>query len=204
MNDDGVVDEALSNAEQLEPELQEYARQFSANRRSAGLLLEGLTERQLTWHDGAGTWSIIDCLNHLATTANESLPRIRSAITDARSRGLLSTGPFRHPIAGNILIRLMDAPPRIRFKAPKAYRPTRNLSVSETLAAYFLVQEELPRVLKDANGLDLARVRVTNPVISWWKLSLGQEFAFDAAHERRHLWQASQVRTKLLTTGVAA
>jgi hypothetical protein len=153
-------------------------------------LLEGLTERQLAWHEDVGSWSMVDCLNHLAVTANTSLPRIRIAIVDARGRGWLGTGPFRHPIAGNVLIRLMDAPPRLRFKAPKAYRPTRNQSVPETLTAFFLAHDELARVLRDANGLDLARVRVvTNPVTNWFKMSLGQEFAIGAAHARRHLWQ---------------
>ena len=204
MNEDAALDQAPSNLEQLEPELQGYDRQFSAIREGAEQLLDGLTERQLAWHEGVGAWSIVDCLNHLAVTGNESLSRIRSAIVDARSHGLLGTGPFRHTIAGNVLIRLMDAPPRLRFKAPKAYRPLRDVSVSEILATFFLLQDELARVLRDANGLDLARVKVTNPVTNWFKMSLGQEFAFTAAHERRHLWQASRVRTKLSSTGVAA
>ena len=33
---------------------------------------------------------------------------------------------------------------------------------------------------------------------------VGQEFAFTAAHERRHLWQAWRVRKKLLSIGIAA
>jgi hypothetical protein len=32
---------------------------------------------------------------------------------------------------------------------------------------------------------------------NWFRMSLGQEFALTAAHERRHLWQASRVREKI-------
>ena len=49
----------------------------------------------------------------------------------------------------------------------------------------------------EANGIDLAAVKVDNPVSRWFKLSLGQELAFTAAHERRHLAQASRVRGRI-------
>jgi len=61
---------------------------------------------------------------------------MRSAIAKARAQGLVSAGPFRHPLAGKLLIRMMDAPPRIRFRVPRAYRPTPNLPVSEVLPAF--------------------------------------------------------------------
>src|SRR6185295_4764971 len=100
----------------------------------------------------AGTWSIADCLNHLAVTGNQSLPRIRRAIVEARSRGLLGRGPFRHGKIGNLFIRLMDAPPRIKFKVPKPYRPSPDLSVSEIVAGFFLLQQEMIRALEEADG----------------------------------------------------
>jgi hypothetical protein len=62
----------------------------------------------------------------------------------------------------------------------------------------------LKLVLEEANGVDLARVKVSNPVSNWFKLSLGQELALTAAHERRHLWQASRVRKRIISSDVAA
>jgi hypothetical protein len=37
-------------------------------------------------------------------------------------------------------------------------------------------------------------LRVNNAVSRWFRLSLGQELAFNIAHERRHLWQAEKVK----------
>ena len=186
--------------EQLSAELQEYDYQFAALGREAEALLDGLSTRQLEWRRNVGSWSIGDCLNHLAVTGDHSLSNIRSAMAAARTRGWLGAGPFRHPIAGNLLIILMDAPPRIRFKVPKAYRPMEDASMDDILAAFWRVQTELTRALREANGIDLARVKVANPVTGWFKLTLGQEFALTAAHERRHLWQARRVRQELLST----
>jgi hypothetical protein len=47
--------------------------------------------------------------------------------------------------------------------------------------------------LRRANGLDLARARVTSPVSKWLRFSLGTLFAVIAAHERRHLCQARRI-----------
>jgi hypothetical protein len=46
----------------------------------------------------------------------------------------------------------------------------------------------------DAEGLDLARVKVPTPISRLLKLSLGMTLAQAAAHERRHLEQARRVR----------
>lgn len=94
----------------------------------------------------------------------------------------------------------MDAPPIIKFKVPKAYRPVPDLPAAQVVARFFQLQQELLRALDEANGMDLGRVKVANPVTSWFKLSLGQEFALTAAHERRHLWQAARVRERLSPT----
>jgi hypothetical protein len=178
-------------------ELRDYDRQFAAIRQDAGALLRDLSARQIEWRGGAGRWSIADCLNHLVVTGTQSLTHMRSAMADARTRGLLGAGPFRHPLAGRLLILLMDAPPRFRFRAPRAYRPTEGRPVADILAAFWTLQDDLGHALREADGIDLARVKVANPVSNWFKMTLGQEFAITAAHERRHLWQAWRVREKL-------
>jgi hypothetical protein len=55
-------------------------------------------------------------------------------------------------------------------------------------------QDQFLGRLKQADGLDLRRVRARSPVIAWLKYSLGISFAAYLAHQRRHLWQARQVR----------
>jgi hypothetical protein len=45
-----------------------------------------------------------------------------------------------------------------------------------------------------ADGLDLKRAVVTSPASRFFRMSLGAYLAFLAAHDRRHLWQARQVR----------
>jgi hypothetical protein len=93
----------------------------------------------------------------------------------------------------------MDAPPPIKFKAPKAYRPAPDLSASDIVNGFFALQQDFARALVEADGIDLSRVKVDNPVTRWFRLSLGQEFALTMAHERRHVWQAWRVRERFST-----
>ena len=182
----------------LVPELTGYVEQLKAIERDARRLVDGLSDVQLTWRETVTTWSVADCLNHLLVTGGHSVEAIRRALTNARSSGLVGTGPFKYGLLGNWFVRLMDAPPRIKFKAPKAYRPASELSVAEIVTGFFALQHELTRILSEADGIDLVRTKVENPVTPWFRLSLGQEFALTMAHERRHLWQAWRVRERLL------
>jgi hypothetical protein len=64
--------------------------------------------------------------------------------------------------------------------------------LDETAARFQTIQDEMMERIQRAAGLHLSAVKskLAGPL----KLTLGQYFAFAAAHERRHLWQARQVK----------
>lgn len=49
-------------------------------------------------------------------------------------------------------------------------------------------------LLDEAAGLDLNHTRFVNPFISVIRFSVGTGFQVITSHERRHLWQAANVR----------
>jgi hypothetical protein len=55
------------------------------------------------------------------------------------------------------------------------------------LESQFILQAEAAR------GLDLRRVKVSTPFSRFLRMSLGMMFAQAAAHQRRHLEQATRV-----------
>jgi hypothetical protein len=62
------------------------------------------------------------------------------------------------------------------------------------MPTFLHLQDQLALQLEQANGLHLGRVKVRAQGLVPAKLSLRVTFAWIAAHERRHLWQARQVR----------
>lgn len=178
----------------LAPELRDLSDQLEAIRRDAQALVEGLRSDQLAWRPAPGRWSIAECLEHLSRTAETMMPGIDAAIADARARGLTRRAPYRPGILERFVLKGTEPPPKAKMKAGKTLAPATDLDPAAAVARFFDFQDELARRIAASNDLDLSRIKVPSPVVSWLRYRLGFAFHFCLAHERRHLWQAWQVR----------
>jgi hypothetical protein len=192
--DDETAEAAGLRTERLEPPIRRVVESLQAVGASVCRLVRPLTGAQLNWRPSNGRWSIAECIAHLTATGNLYLPPIDGAIERGLSHGRRGREEFRPGPIGRWLIAQMEPPPRRRLPTLRRLTP-RGLERRETLLADF---DEMQRALAHrviaANGLDLQRIRMRSPLIPVLWLSLGSWFAFIAAHERRHLWQAMQVR----------
>ena len=59
------------------------------------------------------------------------------------------------------------------------------------------MRDQLAERVRRADGLDLTGNRTVSPVTRLLRMPLGAYLQFVIAHDRRHLWQARQVRTAL-------
>jgi hypothetical protein len=189
-----VVDAEGQAGESLPAELEGYRAQFEAIKRDASELVAGLSDAQFNWRPAPGVWSIAECLAHLNVTGQYFLPRIDRRLREARAAGMLSEGPFRYGLLSRVMVRGSEPPAKLKFKAPKIFQPMSEHLSAVIVPAFMTLQDQLVERLRAARGVDLRRVKVTSPVSSLVKISLGQVFPFVAAHERRHLWQARRVR----------
>ena len=177
----------------LMPEIEAFRAEFDRLSDEAVALVAPLNDEQFAWQPSPGSWSIAECIEHLNSTARLYLTNLDEGIADATRRGLYGEGPFTYNWIGRIVVGTMEPPARIRIKAPKAFHPTPQRPRNEIMAAFRAYQVQYIDRLRQANGLDLARARVSSPASKWLRLSLGSGFALMAAHERRHLWQARRV-----------
>jgi len=175
-------------------ELESYQDQLLSIRQDAGGLMAGLTDAQFNWQPEPKRWSMAGCFEHLNLSAAKLfIPRIDAAITNAREQRLESSGPFVYSAFERWCVRTNDAPARRRFKAPRPVRPAASRPVDAVRAEFLRWQDELDKRLRDADGLDLHRAKQQSPIplVKW---SLGTYFQLMLAHERRHIWQAREVR----------
>jgi len=177
----------------MTPELESYRRQFEAAGEDARDLTSGLNDSQFNWKPAPGVWSIAQCLDHL-NSAYRALSRFDRAIAGGRAGGVTGTGPFRRRLIADLYIRIMEPPVRLRLKSPKLYAPRPDQRAEEVVPPFLNLQDEFVKRLSEAEGLDLARLRMSSPVTRRLKMSLAEWFAFLAAHQRRHLWQARRAR----------
>lgn len=185
------------------PELQARWRELRETGELAAELAGDLTERQLWWRPSPERWSVGECLDHLVKTGEEYLVVLDEATAKGRAAGRTGTGPFRRTFLGRWIAGTLEPPPGSRFPAPKVIRPRRPAEpASEAgeadgespLPAFLELRSRLRERLEAADGLHLGRVRVWSPFIPLLSVDLDSAFALVAVHERRHLWQARQVR----------
>jgi hypothetical protein len=178
----------------MNAELESDSDQLLSIRQDAVGLMSGLSDAQFNWQPEPGRWSMAGCFDHLNKSAAQLFIRnIDTAIANAKMHGLKSDGPFAYSALERWAVRTNDAPAKMRFKAPKNVQPAGSLRLDDVRNEFVHWQDEIAARLRQADGLDLRRAKYAWP---FWPLkwSLGASFQLMLAHERRHIWQARQVR----------
>ncbi len=180
--------------------LDELTSQHQALRNDARALTRDLDPESATRRPKPGAWSVAECLRHLEITAEQYRPAIARAIADGGAHDLSAEGPFALSWVARRMIASIEPPPRLRVKAPKPFRPSSDSTTDppalpwpQTADDYDASKARFLDLLEQSAGLDLARLSVASPVSRLIKMRLVTAFAFLAAHDRRHLWQARQV-----------
>ncbi len=156
----------------------------------------GLTQAQFNWQPHSGRWSIGQCVAHLNITLARYLPVLDQAVSTGRSQGRLAHGPFVPSLFERWFIGSLEPPVRLRFKTPKAFAGGVDLEVGATLAQWDELHRAFAERIRAAEGLDRTRLKVRSQ-FGPMSFSLGATFSVLLAHERRHLWQAREVRTSV-------
>src|SRR5688500_10454664 len=124
--------------------------EFEAARADARALLAGVGDAAFNWRRAPGTWSMAECIDHLNLTGRKYLRALDRAIEDGRRRGLVGAGPFRYGLLEGWAVRVMDAPPMFRIKAPRAFAPAKEGRLDEALTAFVTLQDEFQERLARA------------------------------------------------------
>ena len=157
------------------------------------LVVDGLTDEDLARRPADGSWSIAECLDHLVATNRSYLRKMGRAV--AANAPQSARPRFRHTLAGGWMRRMMEPPVRRRLPAPRKFRPApERRPAAERLAEFLAVQDELIAFSRSAAELDVAKIKFSSPVTRLLRLNLWDALTIIAAHERRHLWQARNVR----------
>lgn len=182
----------------MHPDLQEMLRQLDAIKAEAHAVSAGLSESQFNWRPGEGRWSIAECLVHLNRSVTATLPAFDRAIAEGRAKGRTAEGggPARYGWFSRWMIASMEPPPKRRMKTFPIFQVPVGGShtLAKVLPEFIVTRDQLVQRIRQADGLDLTRNRTVSPVTRLLRMPLGAYLQFVIAHDRRHLWQARQVR----------
>ncbi len=157
-------------------------------------LTNTLTFEQFNWAPAPGRWSIGQCIEHLNITSERYVPVLTKAINDGRAAGRVSSAPITLGFLERWFMQSLEPPPRMKTKTPASFVAGPQLQIDATLARWASMQAALADCMRLAEGVDFRRIKVRSQ-FGPMSFSLGGTFLILLAHERRHLWQARQVRT---------
>jgi hypothetical protein len=174
----------------------ELEEALNATERDARALVAGLTEDLGRWRADPGSWSVAECLDHLATANRVYLRALQPPADRALALGRRRRRPAEAGRFGRWFVRWLEPPvkPRLKSKAPRTIRPRSSPALADAFGQFLASQEEVRAFLRKFADIDLASVRFPNPFIPGVRFSLATGLQVIAAHERRHLWQAWRVR----------
>jgi hypothetical protein len=169
---------------------------LAANERDAQTLVAGLTEAQGGWRPEPASWSIAECLDHLATANRVYLDAMTPPAARALAEGRCRRRPALPGVIGRWFIGSLEPPAQLlsRRKAPRLITPRDAPPLADAMAAFLASQAGVREFLRRYADIDLAGVRFPNPFVRGLRFSLATGLHVIAAHERRHLWQAWRVR----------
>ena len=179
-------------------QLADLRREFEAISDRARAVAARVGEERVDTRPCPDAWSVAECLRHLTMTANAYRPVWRKAMAEARHAGLTGHEPFALDVWGRAFCWFLEPPPKVRFSSPRAFRPECPRPPRRALSEFLDSQAGILQAIDQAEGLPLDRVKTTSAFGRWIRYGLWSSFCANAAHHRRHLWQAERVAGALL------
>lgn len=194
----------------LRPDLQQIVDEIDAAGRAAEALVAPLTDVQFHWQPALAqlprwgrrsqstetrAWSIAQCIDHLAVINVVYTEALAGGLEEARRRGLSGGGPITSTFFGRRFIASQEPPVRRKVRAPGKVVPRPSGSRDEIMQAYRGSHETIRAIVRRCSDVDINRATFPNPFLPLVRVRVGTGLRILTAHERRHLWQAEQVRT---------
>jgi len=153
-----------------------------------------ISDAQATWQPREGAWSIAQCLDHLSRTNIVYAGALKAALSAA---DLLAEG-FKTQIKPGWLsrhfLRAIEPPPKGKISAPKKIHPAQRPDKGKALESFLRSQNDVREVVATSAKFNVNRIRFRNPFVRSIRFTVGTGLLIISAHDRRHLWQAEQVR----------
>ena len=176
-------------SEQLISELLEITR----NNINYAESLKTKSAEELNWRKKEGSWSVLECLEHLNLYGDFYNPEIQKVIQKA---SIKSVPYFKSGLLGNYFAESML--PKKGFKKMKTFKDKNPLgsNLNRKVIQRFIDQQvQLIELLNKATGVNLNKVKTAISITKLIKLKLGDTFRFVINHNIRHLEQVKNVLT---------
>lgn len=153
--------------------------------------LKDKSAKELNFRESEGSWSVLECLEHLNLYGDFYIPEIRRVIQKTKTR---SVPYFKSGLIGNYFAESML--PKEGFKKIKTFKDKNPLgsNLNRKVIQRFIEQQlEIIELLNRASHCNLNKVKTAISITKLLKLKLGDTFRFVINHNIRHVEQVKDV-----------
>ena len=154
---------------------------------------KSLSPEELNRRPQPGSWSVLECLEHLNLYGEFYLPEIEKRLLEHPARE--EARQFRPGLLGNYFVSMMQVK-NGKVKKMKTFKDKNPIHVeldASTIDRFIKQQKQMLRLLEMAKKKDLTRIKTNISISSWIKLRLGDSLRVVIYHNQRHIWQADRV-----------
>ena len=147
--------------------------------------------RTLTRKENPGSWSILECLEHLNLYGDFYLPEIEHAIKNSYTK---NDAEFKSSWLGNYFAKSML--PKEHMKKMKTFKDKNplNAQLDKRVIERFIHQQiEMIELLTESEKISLNKVKIKISISRLIKLKLGDTFQFVINHNIRHMKQIERI-----------
>jgi hypothetical protein len=179
----------------MNPDLQNVLDACTAAEREAAALVDDLSHEQFNWRPNNGlSWSIAQCIDHLARTNVTYSTALREAVDRTDLARCPRCGPIQPGWFSRKFLSKVEPPVTVKVAAPKKVTPVPECGKAETLAAFVKSHDPIRQLVRDTADVDLNRIRFKNPFFRFLPFTVGTGLLIINGHDRRHLWQIRRIR----------
>jgi hypothetical protein len=168
--------------------------QFHAVTDHASKLVSVRSEQELSHHPQPNSWSVAECIDHVALTSRTFCPEMSAAI--AMAPKLASNRELRTSHLAQLLIRALEPPYRLRHKVLTCLVPQTH-DFLPAWSGFLDSQSQLANLIHSSTGLAIDQVRIKSPACTQATYSVYGALGILAAHQRRHMWQIERILNAL-------
>jgi DinB superfamily len=188
----------MTEAETLPAQLRALIDAIDACERDAVSIVDDMSDDEVNRQvEPARSWSVAQCLDHLLVMNNFYLkgfvPIVDAAVERGGSRfnGLYSSAGARW------FIRWQEPPVKRRMKAPRQVVPRSTVPKAGLADAFKASHAPYRHLVRQAAHVDVNQVKGPNPFLRFITMRTSTVLQIIPAHDRRHLWQATNVKRAL-------
>lgn len=177
-------------------ELQNLLDQINTCEREAERLVADLDDAAVNRKPANGGWSVAQCLHHLAVMNEFYLRGCLERVRRSQGVGRRCTG-LRPTLLGRWFVRSLEPPVKVKTKARPQGVPAPALPRDEIMPLFKASHAGYRELVAASAETDTNRVIIPNPFFPRIKMRMSTVLLVIPAHDRRHLWQAANVKRSL-------